>query len=51
MKERFKKRFKKKHLNLFAKYFLVITMVIFICFAVLGCSLLLFVSNLSLIHI
>ena len=45
MKERFKKRFKKKHLNLFAKYFLVITMVIFICFAVLGCSLLLFVSN------
>lgn len=38
-------RFKKRHLNLFAKYFLVITMVIFICFAVLGCSLLLFVSN------
>ncbi len=40
-----KERIKKKHLNLFAKYFLVITMVIFICFAVLGCSLLLFVSN------
>lgn len=38
-------RFRKRHLNLFARYFLVITLVIFICFAVLGCSLLLFVSN------
>ncbi len=40
-----KKRIPIRHLNLFAKYYWVITMVIFICFAVLGCSLLLFVSN------